>query len=318
MGWNVYYQNIEDGKAWDVTSMVSAPRWKTSRKGSPASLTFTALKSAVVWTHGGIVSALVDGKGFFYGYVFRIKRRGGEDTVDITAYTQERYLKNKDTYVLAGKRADQVVRKIAKDLKLKTGTLANTKYKIPTLCEDNKSMYDIILAALDETLTNTGKMFYLWDDFGKLRLSSVADSKLKLFVGDGSMATGYSHESEIDTDTYNRIKLVRDNKDAGQRDVYIFKDSRNIKRWGTLQYFEKVNEEMNRAMIEQRGDSLLYLKNRPKQTMTIDAVADMSVRAGKALYVQFAELDIHQFMVVNEVTHNLEEATMQLKVMVGV
>ena len=150
------------------------------------------------------------------------------------------------------------------------------------MIEDGQTLFDIVLKALDHTLINTGKMFVLWDDFGSLRITDVEKSKLDLYVGDASLATGYSYETEIDSETYNKIKLVRDNKETGKRDVYIFQDSNNITFWGVLQNYESVDEEMNEAQIKERGGQMLELYNRPKKTFEVKALLDLSVRAGRA------------------------------------
>ena len=36
----------------------------------------------------------------------------------------------------------------------------------------------------------------------------------------------FDYNSSIDSDTYTKIKLVRDNEESGKRDVYIAQDSR--------------------------------------------------------------------------------------------
>lgn len=312
----VLYQSSADGAAWDVTHLVSAASWSTRRAGSPESLKLSVLPSPVEWREGSVLCLRDEEKGYFYGYLFRVGA-GEKGEAELTAYTQIRYLKNKDTYVLEGLRADEILRLMAEDFKLETGELANTGYVIPALCEDNQSLLDILNKALDYTLVNTGKMFYLWDDYGKLRLSSVEESKLDLMLGDGSLATGFRYESEIDTDTGNRIKLVRDNADTGRRDVYLFQDSANMARWGILQHFEKVEEKMNAAQIAQRGDLLLELKNRPKRSLALGCIGDLRVRAGCALFVQLEELGIRQYCVVEEATHDLLKKTMDLKVRVA-
>ena len=71
------------------------------------------------------------------------------------------------------------------------------------MIEDGQTLFDIVLKAIDYTLINTGKMFVLWDNFGKLTLTDVETAKLDLFVGDGSLATGFTYESEIE-DVYKR------------------------------------------------------------------------------------------------------------------
>ena len=102
-------------------------------------------------------------------------------------------------------------------------------------------------------------MFVLWDDFGSLAITDVETAKLDLFVGDGSLATGYTYDQDIDSDTYNKIKLVKDNKTTGKRDVYIYQDSKNMTLWGILQDYETVDESMNEAQIKERGAKMLEL-----------------------------------------------------------
>ncbi|MFV0351233.1 MAG: hypothetical protein ACK5JF_02830 [Oscillospiraceae bacterium] len=313
----VFYQDVTSGAAHDITTIVSAPKWATKRKGTPASFKFTVVDDVGInWAEGSIICFLADGKGYFYGYVFRVGQKMG-GTRTITAYDQTRYLKNTDTYVFEGTRADQILTEIAEDYGLKLGEVENTGYVIPSMCEDGSTLFDIILKALDYTIVNIGRMYYLWDDYGALRISSVAGSKLDLFFGDNSMVTDYSHETEIDTNTYNRIKLVRDNKDTGHRDVYMFQDSNTISQWGILQKFEKVDEKLNASQISERGDNLLELHNKPKRSFGIDGPSDLSVRAGCMIFVQIEAVGSGQFFVVEEATHDIEKATMALKVVVA-
>ena len=299
-----------------MTSLVSAAKWTTKRTGSPATFELSALvDTSVAWDHGGIVAVKDGNTGVFYGYVFKLSQ-SDKGQVSITAYDQTRYLKNKDTYVFTGKRADQIARQIAEDFGIKTGTLVNTGYVIPSIVEDNKTLFDIILKALDLTLVNTGKMFVLWDDFGSLRITDVAQSKLDLLIGDSSLATGYTYASDIDSSTYNKIKLVRDNKDTGRRDVYIFQDSNNMRLWGILQDFEKVDEAMNEAQIKKQGDQRIELYNRPTRSLDVTAISNLSVRAGKALYIGIKELGMSSFFIVEEASHDLLKETMSLKLKV--
>ena len=179
-----------------------------------------------------------------------------------------------------------------------------------------QTLFDIVLKALDYTLINTGKMFVLWDDFGSLRITDVEKSKLDLFVGDSSLATGYTYETDIDSETYNKIKLVRDNKETGKRDVYIFQDSNNITFWGTLQDYESVDEDMNEAQIKERGGQMLELYNRPTKSFEVKALLNLSVRAGRALYIGIEKVGVSAFFIVEEASADLlkEEMSLKLKV----
>lgn len=309
----VIYQNTESGAAHDITTLITAAKLKTARRGSAGCFTFSVLPSEVEWVHGGIVRVKSGDLGLFYGYVFNVKRKS-DGTAEITAYDQLRYLKNKNTYVFANVKASQVIREICEDFKLKFAAIPDTEYVIPSMVEDGTELFDIILKALDYTLINTGKMFFIWDNFGLLTVSEVSDRKLDFMLGDGSLATDYNYESSIDGETYNQIKLVRDNKDTGRRDLYLFKDSGNIGRWGLLQYFEKVDENMNAAQISKRGEQLLELHNRPEQSFSVDGISDLRVRGGNMIFVQIKSLGINRFCLVEEAEHDLLGETMKLKI----
>ena len=139
---------------------------------------------------------------------------------------------------------------------------------------------------------------------------------MDLLIGDSSLATGYTYASDIDSSTYNKIKLVRDNKDTGRRDVYIFQDSNNMRLWGILQDFEKVDEAMNEAQIKKQGDQRIELYNRPTRSLDVTAISNLSVRAGKALYIGIKELGMSSFFIVEEASHDLLKETMSLKLKV--
>jgi len=156
-------------------------------------------------------------------------------------------------------------------------------------------------------------MFVLWDDFGSLAITDVETAKLDLFVGDGSLATGYTYDQDIDSDTYNKIKLVKDNKTTGKRDVYIYQDSKNMTLWGILQDYETVDESMNEAQIKERGAKMLELYNRPSRSFSLNA---MSVRAGRVLYIGIGAVGVKSFFLIEEATHDLLKETMTLKLKV--
>lgn len=158
-------------------------------------------------------------------------KRDRSNIVTITAYDQIRYLKNKDTLVYENKTADGVVALIGEKYGFNIGTLANTVWVIASRVEDNVSLLDMISNALDQTLQNTGDLYILHDDFGKLNLSFLGDMYVPVMI-DAETGQNYDYESSIDENTYNRIKLVYDNEDAGKREVYIAQDSSNINRWG--------------------------------------------------------------------------------------
>lgn len=293
---------------WNMTEVASDLTWKTTRIGKAASIEFNYIDASIYqdpWfkiSNGDIVRVKYKGANVFYGYIFMID--GGKDeAVKITAYDQTRYLMNKDTYVFKNVTATQVIQKIASDLNLKTSKLEDTKYNIPTLVEDDQSLMDIICKALDSTLIATTQNYVLFDNFGQLTVRNIKDMVSDFVIGDDSLMTDYDYKVSIDSDTYNRIKIVQDNKETKKRDVYITQDSKTIAKWGRLQYFQKANEKLNAAQINDMMKRLLEHKNREQKTMSIKAIGDIRIRAGYFVPVIIEKKKINSYFLVDECTH---------------
>lgn len=296
----------KDGKVWDISELVHSVTWKTVRIGQPGSLDVSLVKHKDLRIDPGAIIRVRDGSSnVFYGYVFTIEQ-GDDDEVSITAYDQIRYLLSKDTFVFANATAGEIIRKVAGDFGLTVGNLTGTGYRIPTLVEDNQTGLDVISKALDLTLIATGNIFVFYDRFGALTLTNAANMRVDVAIGDESLAYGFSYKRSIDDDTYNRIKLVQNNKNTKRRDVYVAQDSANIAKWGRLQYFDVVDEKMNEAQIRELLNTLIQLKNRERRSLKIDALGDLRIRAGCYIPVILNELKIKQYFLVDECTHQWE------------
>lgn len=314
----------KDGNVWDISEIVTDVSWKTSRTGKAGSLDFTLIKNApgqepsFKCSNGDIVHVqMQDGAKVFYGYIFSID--GGKDeTVRITCYDQLRYLMANDTCVHKNITASELVSEIAGKFKLELGRIDDTEYRIPTLSEDNQKLMDIICKALDLTLINTGKNYVFFDDFGTLSVRNIEDFLLDFIIGDHSLMTDFSHKVSIDSDTYNVIKLYKDNKETGRREVYEARDSANMAKWGILQLYQSVDEKMNDAQIDEMLETLSTLKNRETKSLKIEALGDIRVRGGRYVRIQIKEYGINQPFLVDECTHNFDGAnhTMSLELRV--
>lgn len=308
----------KQGGVFDISEIVTGATWKTSRIGKPGSVDLTILQDAnYMVSNGDIIALKWDDVPLFYGYVFTIGRSEA-DTLTIKAYDQIRYLAATDTYVFKNKTAAAIVKQIADDFGLKWGHVVDTKYKIPSMVEDGQKLLDIIDKAFALTTINTGSIYVFYDDYGKLAVQNVKDRVLELVIGDESLMTDFAYQQSIDSDTYNRIKLVRDNKKSGKRDVYIAQDSANIAKWGRLQYYQKVDDNQNEAQIKALLDQLAKLKNRETKSLKITALGDPSIRVGSYLRVIIGELAIDQRFLIDECSHSFsgDDYTVQIEVKV--
>ena len=255
--------------------------WTTARSGTPGKLTFKVIYDGVCqFTEGSPVRVIENGDKIFFGFVFK-KERSKDNIFTVTAYDQLRYLKNKDTIVYTNKTANEFIKMLSNDYSLNIGELADTGYKIPSRVEENTTLFDMVQNSIDLTLQNTGELYVLYDDFGKLTLKSLDDMRvgnkesMEWLCIDEDTAQNYSYISSIDEQTYNKIKLTYDNDKTGKREVYIAQDSSHINEWGILQYFDTLKKGENG---QSKADSLLDLYNSKTKKLQIkDAIGDNRV-----------------------------------------
>lgn len=295
-GSTIYYPVVEEGVSLT---------WE--RKGTPGKLEFTVIKDGVLnFQEGNPVKLTVNGTTMFYGFVFTKSRKANSVTIDVVAYDQLRYLKNKDTLTEEGLKASDLLKRLAGDFRLNLGTVEDTGYTIETIVEENQTLFDMIQNALDETLMNTKQLFVLYDDVGKLSLKNINSMKLNLLI-DEETGENFNYESSIDEQTYNKIKLAFNNEKTGKRELFIAQDGEKMNQWGVLQYFEEVQTKTGASA---KANALLKLYDQKTRHLTIqNALGDVRVRAGNAVVVALNLGDIitNNFMVVNRVTHTFRD-----------
>ena len=223
-----------------------------------------------------------------------------------------------NTYVYENKTADAVIRMIADDFQLNVGSLEGTGFNIASRVEDNKTLFDIIQTALDETLKATGQMFVLYDDVGKLTLKGLGSMKIDMLVDD-STAGDYDYKSSISSGTHDKIKLSYENKDTGKREIYIAQDGSNINQWGVLQYYEKIDSAGNAKSM---ADALLNLYNTKTRTLRLkNVLGDVRVRGGTLLVVTLGlgDINLSNYLMVEQVKHTFynEQHLMDMKMRGG-
>lgn len=303
---------IQHGGSLYSPTLSDKVTWKTERKGVPGKLSFSAVSDERIKQaeEGDAVQFTeTDSKGkisnIFKGYIFKISH-DKNGMIKYECYDQLRYLKAKDTYVYTGKRADEVVRMICDDIGLRRGTLSDTGYTIPSRIENNTSLFDIINNALDLTVENRKKMYVLYDDFGLIRLKNIAEMRADILI-DSSAAEDFSFTSDIDKETYNKIKLVYDDPDTKKREIYTVADVDTARKWGILQYYDTLQKNENG---KEKAKALLSLYNAKTKTLSIkNAFGHNGVRAGSMVFVRLdvGGMKIDSLMLVEKCSHEWAE-----------
>ena len=296
---------VQNGKKFFEVPVKEGMKITWERKGSPGKMTFTAKydkKFKIV--EGNAVTVSVDGTNFFFGFVFT-RQMSKDGMMQYIVYDQLRYLKNKDTMIYKKKRADEVIKKIAEKFNLKCGTLANTGHKLSAI-EDNTTLFDIIQNALDETLMTKNKVYVLYDKVGKLTLTDISKMKVNACLVDEETGEDFTYKTSIDTDVYNQIKLIYENKKKGTYDLYMTKHSKNINKWGVLQYVEKIDDP---DIGKLKAKALLKLYNKKMRTLTVSKIiGNKNVRAGSLVPVMLdlQDIKVANYMLVEKVTHTFD------------
>ncbi|MGG0022982.1 phage portal protein [Bacillus inaquosorum] len=255
-------------------------------------------------TEGDTVLFKWKGKELFRGIVFA--RTPDEHTLAFSAYDMLQYLvKNQDVYVFSNQRADQMIRRIANDFQIPTTSIANTGHTIKSLViKNDTTLYDIILKALKQTKSQTGRHYQLYSEKGKLGLRAWPDPSEVWVLETGVNITGYQYSTSLN-DTATRVVLRR------QKDNKTYKasakDSSGLNKYGVLQYTETVTDDINQAQLQQRADvRLAEKKGVKKELKNIQAIGIPEVQSGLPVYISIPEAGIKKTYWVDTDRHEFK------------
>ena len=314
----LYLQNSNTGKVFDIANIAQEITVSTQLDGEAGKLTCILQKdpnNLLQIANGSIISFIVDKVGFFFGYVFKIGTDGNEN-YQITAYDQLRYLKNSDIMTTANMTASNIFAKICENYGL------NYKIKVPTYyvpepyLHNNKTLYNIIKRGKDLADIYDKAKYCIYDDFGTLTWSELSYEKTNIQLGGGSMLSDYNYEKSIDEDSYNQIKMYRDNNSTGKRDIWIVQDSDNIKRWGLLQFLKQAQEGENEAKIRETAENYLKVKNRETEKLKLVAEGIKELKVGKGIKFVLPREKIDKWLWITSASHTFTKYshTMELEV----
>ena len=314
----LYLQNSNTGKVYDISNIAGQIELYSSILGEAGKLTCILQKDPnqlLQIANGSIVSFIVDGVGMFFGYVFTIGT-DAQENYKITCYDQMRYLKNSDIYTTMNMTSSNIFAKICNDYNLRFKINSPTSYIPEPYIHDSKTLYSIVERGLNLASVNDKKFYFIKDEFGTLVWDELSNQKTNIKIGDGSLLLGYKYEKSIDSDTFNQIKLYKEDSKSGKRDVWIVKDSNNIKKWGILQLLQKADDNYNEAQIKQLAENYLKVKNRETEKLTLQANGIKELTAGKGIKFVLERENIDKWMWITSSTHTFTkyEHTMELEV----
>lgn len=322
----IQHSETKNGKpiALNITQVVESIEITTYLEVKPGKLVLSLkpLDNLEWIALGALLTVKVENEKLFLGYVFKFDvGKGG--SCSITAYDQMRYLQCKDTLVTKDATASDIFKQICEGYNLKYNIVSKSPHVLTKRINDNKTYADMIAYALDKTLIDTNLWYFIRDNWGTLEFLDLYDERTTLVIGDRSLLADYTYTASIDDETYNQVKLVKENKETKKREIYIQKDSTNINRWGTLQYYEIVQDSMNDAQIRTRADMLLEYYNKPKRTLKLPTcIGDLRIKAGRSFVLVISDLKTvvpySQYVICSSCVHKITNGThlMELEVLI--
>lgn len=309
---------LNNNKTYDITNMVQSAEIKGSKYKTARSLTLSVLNTnrglhkSLDFQEGDTVLFRWKGSELIQGTIFKI----GQDKSEVESllvYDLMIYLlRNNESYVFTNKKASEIARIVCNDFGIPIGSIADTGYIIPSLVCDAKNLYDIIMQALEMTRKQTGVNHYLYAEKGKLYIVRRIENIRKWVIENGVNLIDYSYERSIEG-TFTKVKLS-----AEQNDNTLIATADNgelQKRFGMLQYFEKVSDTLTQSQLNDRAKELMKQKGVINKSFSLTALGIPDIISGTSIYVIEKRLKISKGYFVDEDTHTFKgkEHTMSLK-----
>lgn len=306
--WQLVISSRNTGKNYDVSAVVDGDiTWTTERGGHAGKVQFAAVKNAgeMIYHEGDNVRLMCDGKPLFS--VFVDSKSKQQQSITTTCYDQLYRLKSKQSYNFANMTASGIVGLIAGEFGLTLGDVTDTGYILPAKIYEEATLLDIITDSVRQTIIATGKVYNFYDAAGKLSLKEPKDMSSKYIIGNGSLATDYTYATSI-SDAYNYIKLVRPNKATNQGDIIVEFDPEAEAAWGRIQYYAKVDEQLNDAQIHEQAKQLLAYYCQTKRTLKVKALGVPDIQAGSMVMMDIPDLgDIKmtKMLLIDKCVHHI-------------
>jgi len=298
----------------DLAEIAGSVKHETFWNNGPGKLTFEyPAAKAGRYANGTEAVFTYNSASIFYGWLMETSQDSKK--YKCTCYDQLRYFKGSNSIMRPVTTLTDWVNTVALDCgdRIRLGTIESTEVKLGKYLFDNKTRLDMVYQSIEDNLIANGYWYVFRDAFGALELRNVYNLRLPLIIGDGSLAKDFDYTVSIDSDTFNFVKVAKDDSDKGVRNVYISKDDSTIKKWGKLMIYDKVSAGLNDSQLADRSRRLLAIKNRETQELSVECMGDVRANAGSSVRVVIKSAGLDKWAVIDHATHEYTKTQHTMK-----
>lgn len=327
------YKN-STSEQWDIGDICEQIKINWELQGNAGSMDITCVRDKEIdLVEGDVVSLRVNGVNFFYGWVFK-KEMSAYDSANFKIYDIKRYLAYKDVDVTGNETIDQFFERVCKMANIPYRVVHKSDYIIPAKIHDGETYNNMLQYAIDQTLVGTGLRFCVRANGRVLELIETSKQLMDIIIGDESMLTDFKYSTDIEN-TYTAFKVQRevaseyeknknDVKNILLRTTLVAQNVETVKKWGVLQYYEKLDSKWTDAQLAQHLQLVQNAYSKQTKTLKLDCLGYVTCIPGNMVTVLISDLEEEKvaqgtYCLITSASHTLthNDHTMSLDVEVS-
>lgn len=298
-----------DGDAYEVTGITTSINLSSSLKAEAAKASFVFVKVPdVIFEMGGLLHVMSGEDTVFYGYIFSV-RYSHDIAVQVDAYDVMRYLKDEVFYPWPKQTLSERFSEICRYSALEAGVVDSSSYVLKPVVSEGKTLFSVLQEAIDETLQNEAKLFYVRANQRRLELIDVEYDLVDICIDSTSYISGFQYEKSIDKTTFNQIHFWREGDSKNLRLAASAVDEKKTEMWGRLRLTRKVDSGETDAQLQQRAEKTLIVHGQPTEALSLTCFGDWRVHAGCIITVSIPEMGVdyeNRKFIVSSCSHSFD------------
>lgn len=269
----------------DITGYVTRVTWSGSAKQAARTVDFeiayspndSSVKQLNILNGDKIVfyPAYPDNKTVkFVGTVTSRERRSEAGTLSYTAQDYMMHLlRSSGTYKFRKKTPEKIAKQVCNDIGVSTGTLSKTKVNIKKIFFQERTYYEIIMAAYTRAKRKNGKLYIAQMDGSKLEVVEKGKVISNFWIKEGERILDSSWSATTDQ-MVNRVYIYNEkNKRIG-----VVKNDSNIKRYGVYQNAISVDSGTGKAEAKKELHGI-------DKSASLTAIGDYKCVSGRGVLI---------------------------------